>query len=685
MEYQDFEIEITTQGDGRHQVNVIKTPAGETHQPITFGLSDAELKERLSQLEKDLRYKETMTNEQKRVRLAVVKAFGASLFQALISDNLKSLYDQSRLITKQGQQGLRLKLRIQSSLLATVPWELLYDPRFAEFICTSRQISIVRYVALPQVVQLLATKPPLNVLGVVAAPKNLPLLDVAKEKQQVEESLKPLVAKGLVTLTWLAQPNWRALLRAMRQGTWHVLHYVGHSGFDVVGDDGYLSLEDGHGDEEQLSADKLGILLADHGSLRLVVLNSCQGAHMGQDIFSSMATTLIRRGIPAVIGMQYDISDEAALEFALTFYETLAENVPIETALAEARKAISLAVDESAEWGTPVFYTHAPQSVLFDMPTTPPVADTHALDGVANSTTRSFIAVDQIDELVSTVRRLIPKLKLHPDQAAYAALVTALDEVAKTWKVTNDALEEVWKLYKQNGDLKDVSEGLLDIGDYQLQTKVEMGRGHCHIISDVYFTHLKAWFTQTLTGNDLTAIEDLFIALGNADADVFQDMVQMAAQIEQAASQVLNLVEDNRADEARAIAKELRRTLSPLRTVVNRSLVVLKQLRVEFAGISVREQTAVDGVVAGGAGNAGKNGAVQAYLIQVYELLLAHFNESELVTLCFYLNIDYESLVAVGKDSKTRELVKYCQRSDRLTELRGEVIKQRPHVKWPQM
>jgi CHAT domain-containing protein len=369
MEYQDFEIEITTLPDGTHHVNVLHTPAGETRQKIAFGLSDDALREQLGQIEQTLRYREKRTTEQKRVQLRTMKAFGDTLFNALITDNLKSLYDQSRLICKQNEQGLRLKLRIQSPLLAAVPWELLYDSRFDEFLTTSRQVSVVRYVALPRVARLLATRPPLNVLGVVSAPRNLPPLDVAFEKQQVEMALRPLVEKGLASLIWLEEANWRVLMRTMNRGPWHVLHYVGHSDFDAEADEGYLSLVDRQGQEERLSANKLAMLLADHGTLRLVFLNSCRGAHIGQDIYAGLATTLVRRGIPAVIGMQYDISDAAALELAQTFYETLAENLSIETALAEARKAISLTVDESAEWGTPVFYTHAPESVLFDLPT----------------------------------------------------------------------------------------------------------------------------------------------------------------------------------------------------------------------------------------------------------------------------------------------------------------------------
>ena len=56
----------------------------------------------------------------------------------------------------------------------------------------------------------------------------------------------------------------------------------------------------GLGMKSELPSARLGTLLAYHGTLRLVLLNSCKGAHIGQDIFSSTATTLVRRGIPAV-------------------------------------------------------------------------------------------------------------------------------------------------------------------------------------------------------------------------------------------------------------------------------------------------------------------------------------------------------------------------------------------------
>ena len=109
-------------------------------------------------------------------------------------------------------------------------------------------------------------------------------------------------------------------------------------------------------------------MLADHRSLRLVLLNACEGARGSErDIFSSTASILVRRGLPAVLAMQYEITDQAAIEFARAFYEALADGLPVDAAVAEARKAVSLAVTNTVEWGTPVLYMRSPDGVIFDL------------------------------------------------------------------------------------------------------------------------------------------------------------------------------------------------------------------------------------------------------------------------------------------------------------------------------
>ena len=74
----------------------------------------------------------------------------------------------------------------------------------------------------------------------------------------------------------------------------------------------------------------------------------------------------MQQGIPAVIAMQFEITDQAALTFAQEFYTALADGYPVDGAVAEARKSI-FAQGNDIEWGTPVFFTRAPNGVIFDI------------------------------------------------------------------------------------------------------------------------------------------------------------------------------------------------------------------------------------------------------------------------------------------------------------------------------
>jgi hypothetical protein len=85
-----------------------------------------------------------------------------------------------------------------------------------------------------------------------------------------------------------------------------------------------------------------------------------------QDPFAGVATSLIRQGIPAVVAMQFEITDEAAITFASEFYAAVADGYPVDAAVSEARKAI-YAHPNDVEWGTPVLYSRAPDGVLFNL------------------------------------------------------------------------------------------------------------------------------------------------------------------------------------------------------------------------------------------------------------------------------------------------------------------------------
>ena len=111
----------------------------------------------------------------------------------------------------------------------------------------------------------------------------------------------------------------------------------------------------------------LGMLLHDHESLRVAVLNACEGARTSKrDPFAGSAQTLVQQGIPAVIAMQFEIADDVASTFAHEFYGALADGYPIDAAVTEARKAI-FATGREVEWATPVLYLRAPDGRIFDI------------------------------------------------------------------------------------------------------------------------------------------------------------------------------------------------------------------------------------------------------------------------------------------------------------------------------
>lgn len=70
-------------------------------------------------------------------------------------------------------------------------------------------------------------------------------------------------------------------------------------------------------------------------------------------------------------------------------------------------------------------------------------------------------------------------------------------------------------------------------------------------------------------------------------------------------------------------------------------------------------------------------------LSRLRQILIEHFDENELKTLCYDLPVDYDSLPAIGKAGKARELVALCKRRGRLAQILVVGKRQRPDIAWP--
>jgi uncharacterized protein YraI len=368
LQYLDFDLQIEEGTSHEYQVQVLRSPAGEAQEVMRLPYDELALENRLLTLQNALLRSGGQRRSVPASEQLAVRDFGQALFDALMTGEVRSRYDVSLERARQAQKGLRLRLRFQSPSLAALPWEFMYDSREGEFVCLTTNTPLVRYLDSPRPPKPISVVAPLRVLGVAASPSDLQALNVDNEKQRIDAGLKGLQQAGRLEITWLAEPSWQGIQRALRQKQWHIVHFIGHGSFDPIDGEGQVYLVNEDGKAQPFGATEFGRLLADHASIRLVVLNACESAKGNdRDIFSSTASILVRRGMPAVLAMQYEITDQAAIVLARAFYEALADNMPVDAAVAEARKAVSFAVNNTVEWGTPVLTMRATDGVLFEV------------------------------------------------------------------------------------------------------------------------------------------------------------------------------------------------------------------------------------------------------------------------------------------------------------------------------
>jgi CHAT domain-containing protein len=295
---------------------------------------------------------------------------GQQLFEALFSGPVNEAYRASASTADAGNERLQVVLRLNAPELAGIPWEAMYDPRDEEFICRAEN-PLVRHIP-SAAVEPLEVASSLEVLVLVASPTDLPALDVETERRKLTDALAEPIADGRIHLKWLMQASWDDVQDEMLSGTWHALHFIGHGDYDPSSDQGVIALVGDEGRAHYVEADRLAELLNQATPTpRLVVLNSCQsGRSSAQNLFSSTAATLVRRGISAVAAMQFAISDTGAIKFSRGFYSALASGRAIGDAIGAGRVGL-LGTPGSLEWVTPVLYVRDDNASLFKI-TGPP-------------------------------------------------------------------------------------------------------------------------------------------------------------------------------------------------------------------------------------------------------------------------------------------------------------------------
>jgi hypothetical protein len=292
-------------------------------------------------------------------------AVGQALYQRLMAG------DASRLASIVFEDARRQKWPVHFELrfdpdqarLAQYPWEMISD-ELGRFLVRDGLVDLTRYISYPQ--------PP----GVFdAAFHGLPILQVISRPR----TLQPLVPASLAVehverLLNATFEQFQYKLLIERLALWG-LHFDGHGGMalqcracetlcslsagfcSLCGSSladakqvGVLAFER-DGDVEWITTEQLGSVLY-NAQIRLALLLACETARIGDHlVFSGLAPGLILAGVPAVVGMQYPVTDLFASSFANGFYARLLRSNDLLDAMRAAR-----ALQARESWYSPVLY-----------------------------------------------------------------------------------------------------------------------------------------------------------------------------------------------------------------------------------------------------------------------------------------------------------------------------------------
>jgi hypothetical protein len=383
MNYKNFDIELYGYANTNDQesifVRVTNSPAGDQ------GPAQAEQ----VILEDGLHHRAARLKHFSMFEAYELISLGEGLGKLILPANARELWFESLHFLKE-DEGLRLRLKLDAWPLADLPWEFVYISKRSEkdtrkevdgFLALDRRISIVRYEYTDHA--FIPFEPGedrvIRQLVLLSQPKNLSKLDVKGEAENIAHALQSVTNLALEVLE---DPMVETLQEALERPT-HIFHFAGFGDYSEEGNPGKDSsspegtgsivLCDSEGMAARFPANKLALNLVRCG-VRIAFLNCNYSASRGSaQRLSGVASGLAYMGIPAVIGLNGAIPDNAAVIFSKVFYRNLAAGNPVDTAVTNARIALySVVQQDDISWGIPVLYLRSDENTLFPIRPRPP-------------------------------------------------------------------------------------------------------------------------------------------------------------------------------------------------------------------------------------------------------------------------------------------------------------------------
>ena len=358
--YHDFEIQLTKESEDNYKAAVVDSKNNlQAEQDFSLPFNTLKMRE-------DLKHLEELSLSSKVAKDDFHIKFGNMLYNKVFSGDFSDYFNQCLKEAFAKEQGLRIRVRIDGAKapeLNSIPWEFLHDGQ--DFLVTKMETPISR---LPLEVSLHDTNPieeSLKMLVVVSSPLNLPdhqVLNTEREQEVILEALDKLIRDRKLEIDFVDEASLDTIQDYLSEKDYHVLHFTGHGVFDEDSEQGFLLLEDEKGQRSNVKNEDIAAILGNHKSLRLVVLSACQSAKASHNKgYPALAYTLLQRGIPSVLAMQYSVLDSSATSFAERFYSDLAVSKPVDLALTSARLALMVGENKNrVDFATPVLFLNDP-------------------------------------------------------------------------------------------------------------------------------------------------------------------------------------------------------------------------------------------------------------------------------------------------------------------------------------
>lgn len=366
--WDDLEVEVGQAVAGGLEVRILRSPFNRPRAAFVSPFPEIGAREKWQEIDTWLQAYIRTGGDLSQCSALDLRDLGGRLCDALFPEPLRKTLDLSEGRASE-RGGLRIRLSFDTSAkavneAAVFPWELLWSPRSEEFFALEPGTPLVRYLDASEPRRSLQIARPLRVLLVDSNPGTK--LDLETEKEAIVEAVEGSTAFEIETLT---EPTLDSLVRMLEEKDFHVVHFMGHAGFDEQG--GFVLFEDRDGHERAVTDRALASVLSAEIPLRLVVLAACRAAQLSRpeetDTLHGAAARLTRKGL-AVIAMQFVISDGAAAVFSGALYRALVRGELLETAVTRGRRAIFHEDETSAEWASPVLFLGVPEGRLLQVP-----------------------------------------------------------------------------------------------------------------------------------------------------------------------------------------------------------------------------------------------------------------------------------------------------------------------------